>query len=135
MALAATALKVPAAHSERALPLPVNPASARQSVKASLPVLVPVLELDGQCVHPAGDSECCLYVPGAQGTTLAPFPLWPAFAKQKSIVVVAASLQVLEGQGVHSNADRVDAFHVPATHARTDVPLPVNPASAKQSVT
>ena len=69
-ALAATALNVPAAQADTLPPLPVYPASAMQSVKATLPVPLPVPELDGQSVQAASLFADALYVPAAHGVQL-----------------------------------------------------------------
>ena len=68
------------------------PASALQSDRASLPVLLPVPELDGQLVQASALCADVLYVPAPQADTCAPLPVNPASARQSD----SASLPVLE---------------------------------------
>ena len=84
MALVATALYVPAAQADTLPPLPVYPASARQSDKADWAVAVPVPELAGQLVQLSALVAAALYVPAAQADTLSPLPVYPASARQSA---------------------------------------------------
>ena len=99
-----TVLNVPAAQAATELPTPVWPASARQSVAAVLPVVLPVPELEGHAEHAAAEPAAALKVPAAQTVTELPTPVWPASARQS----VAAELAVLPpvpelvGQLVHA---------------------------------
>jgi len=135
-ALFANALYVPAGQADTLPPLPVCPASARQSDSALLPVLVPVPVLVGHSVQPTELFASALYDPTGQADTpLSPSPVYPASARQS----VEASLPVLppvpelEGQLVQASALCADVLNVPAPQAETCAPLPVNPASARQS--
>ena len=100
--LFAEALYVPAEHADTLPPLPVYPASARQSVRATLPVPLPVPELDGQSVQAASLFADALYVPAAHADTLLPLPLNPASARQsaKASLAVLVPVPELAGHGV-----------------------------------
>ena len=100
------AFQVPAAHGDTSLPLPVYPASALQSVRATLPVLLPVPELEGQSVQAASLFADTLYVPAAQADTLLPLPLNPASARQSdsALLPVLVPVPVLVGHGVQAAA-------------------------------
>ena len=104
--LFAKALYVPAEHAATSAPLPVYPASARQSARASLPVPLPVPELDGQSVQAASLFADALYVPAAHADTLLPLPLNPASARQsaKASLAVLVPVPELAGHGVQSAA-------------------------------
>ena len=82
MALDTTALYVPAAQADTLPPLPVYPASARQSDKAAWAVAAPVPELAGQLVQLSALAATALYVPAGQADTLPPLPVYPASARQ-----------------------------------------------------
>ena len=75
-------LYVPGRHADTALPPPMCPASALQSAKASLAVLLPVPELDGHSVQAAALFANALNVPAGQADTLPPLPVYPASPRQ-----------------------------------------------------
>ena len=104
--LFAEALYVPAEHAATSAPLPVYPASARQSVRATLPVPLPVPELEGQSVQAASLFADALYVPAAHADTLLLLPLYPASAKQSdsALLPVLVPVPVWVGHGVQSAA-------------------------------
>ena len=97
---------VPAEHAATSAPLPVYPASARQSVTATLPVPLPVPELEGQSVQAASLFADALYVPAAHADTLLLLPLYPASAKQSdaALLPVLVPVPVLLGHGVQPAA-------------------------------
>ena len=134
-ALLASALYDPAGHAATSAPLPVYPASARQSVKAALPVLVPVPVLLGHGVQAASLFADALYVPGRQADTLPPLRVYPASARQDDCACEAPGLLLLSGQASQAALDIVDDLYVPGKHGDTLVPLPVYPASARQALT
>ena len=88
----------------RPVPVPVLPGA--QAVHTELPLLF-------------------LYVPAAQGVTLAPAPVCPASATQ-SLKATEAGRLLECGRHVKQGAsDMGVALYVPATHADTDDPAPV----------
>ena len=101
-----TSLYVPGRHADTALPPPVCPASALQSVKASLAVLLPVPELDGHSVQAASLFADALYVPAGHADTLLLLPLYPASARQSdsALLPVLVPVPVLVGHGVQAAA-------------------------------
>ena len=125
--LFADALYVPAGQADTLLPPPLYPASARQSAKASLAVLVPVPELAGHGVQVALLFASALYDPTGQADTPRPSPVYPASARQsvKASFAVLAPVPVLAGQPVQLASLKVSALKVPTSQADTLPPLPV----------
>ena len=79
---AGVALNVCAEHAATLPPVPVNPASARQSVSSSEPIELPVVELLGQLSHASDDAATALNVSMAHSETVLPAPVNPASARQ-----------------------------------------------------
>ena len=73
-----------------------------QSLAAVDPVLSPVPELSGHCVHTSGPA-IPLKVSAAHLVTATPEPVWPAAARQSSSASEAAGLPELAGQALHSD--------------------------------
>ena len=105
-ALFAKVLYVPGKHADTLPPLPVYPASARQSVRATLAVPLPVPELEGQSVQAASLFADALYVPAGHADTLLLLPLYPASARQSdaALLPVLVPVPVLAGHGVQAAA-------------------------------
>ena len=75
---AEVALNVCTEQAATLLPAPVNPASARQSVSSSEPVVLPVVELLGQLPQASDDAAAALNVSMAHSETVLPEPVNPA---------------------------------------------------------
>ena len=89
---AVVSLYVPGVHAATELPLPVYPASARQSFNTVECVPEPVPEWDGQSVHAIFDAAVSLYVPEVHAATELPLPVYPASARQSLSASEAAGL-------------------------------------------
>ena len=123
-------LYVPTVQAETAPPVPVKPASARQSPTASDPVALPVPELEGQVVQATAEAEAALKVCTEQAATLLPAPVNPASARQSVSSSEPVELPVVEllGQLSQASDDAADALNVSMAHSDTVLPEPVNPA-------
>ena len=75
LALYDSDLKVPAAHADTALPLPVKPASALQLSRCVLAIDDPVPELSGHSVQAVLDKVAALNVPATHAKTFDPSPV------------------------------------------------------------
>ena len=75
LALYDSDLKVPAAHADTALPLPVKPASALQLSRSVLAIDDPVLECAGHVMHALSSLDAALKVSAAHAVTALPLPV------------------------------------------------------------